>query len=175
MRCPLEFEAFLKIYAARTKSYISKFRRAFGLPLDFEQDLTQAAHIAIWKNLPYWREFEGNKSVFNWVCGPMRRAMEKTMRGYRGAKPCGKKPLLNLESEYIEGMHLGDCGLDIESTIDLKRILLADKKPQHVVRFIATALSPASGADIARANGISRQAVCMSVSRTRKRLRMAMG
>lgn len=171
----LEFESFLSLYASRIKSYVSRFRRAFRLPLDIEADLLQAAHIAIWKNLPYWREFEGNKSAFNWCAGPIRAAMEKTVRAHLGAKPCGKARIPIPTAEYIEGAHESDPGIAIEDYIDLKSVLTTDPKPQHVVRFIATALSPASGADIARSYGISRQAVCISVSKTRNRLRLAMG
>lgn len=171
----MDFNSFLEKYGSRINAYVSRFRKAWRLPTDFEDDLRQAAHIGAWGALPYWREGIGHKSAFNWCAGPMRRNMERALRSHHGYKPCGSEAIREVCSEYVEGEYQADMGLGAEETIDLKRILMADRKPAHVVRFIATALSPASGADIARASGISRQAVCISVRQTRKRLRMAMG
>lgn len=171
----MDFEGFIRLYGRRLESYVSKFRRAWKLPADYQDDLRQAAYLGALGALPYWKDIPGGKSAFNWCAGPMRSHMERALRSFHGLKPCGTGPINGFATEYIEGDYSADVGLGAEETIDLKRILLADRKPAHVVRFIATALSPASGADIARASGISRQAVCISVSQTKKRLRMAMG
>ncbi len=178
----MEFEAFLKLYDLRVKSYVSKFRKAWRLPHDLQQDLYQVSLLAVWKNLPYWKSelSEGREglSAFNWCAGPMRRAMEAAMKSHHGLKPFSGAIRDDSIPTFVEleNTHTTDNSMThLEDTIDLKRLLQADPKPSHVVRFIATALSPASGADIARAHGISRQAVCISVSKTRKRLRSAWG
>lgn len=171
----MDFEQFYSSHKKRLVSYVSRFRHAWRLPDDIQDDLMQSALLAVWQTIPSWRSYDGGMSAFNWCAGPMRQAMERSMRLYHGVKPRGKSPIPLAAVEYIEGSHANETGPSIEETIDLKRILTADKKPQHVVRLIAVALSPASGGDVARASGISRQAVFISNSQTKKRLRLALG
>jgi DNA-directed RNA polymerase specialized sigma24 family protein len=141
-------------------------------------DLEQAALIGALKALPYWRA-DGGKSVFNWCAGPMKREMMKVVRSHFGYRPCGSDEIRDVcdsfdDSEGVEEVP-GYLTLDLEERIDLKRILANDPKPQHVLRFIASTLSPSSGADLARGENISRQAICSSNRRTRQRLREAFG
>lgn len=171
----MTFDEFLALYSQRLNSYVFRYRKQFRLPIHLQEDLRQGAQIAVWRQIGSWRAYEGGRSPFNWVAPHIRRAMEEIMRRHYGLKIRSAQSLPLQSLEYDDSMVRDETYKAAEETLDLRRILTADKKPAHVVRFIATALSPASGADIARKYGISRQAVCMSVSQTRKRLRLAMG
>lgn len=170
----MSFEAFMVLYGARLDAYAKRYLTAFHLPGHLLEDLQQAARLAVWRSLPSWREYEGGKSAFNWCAMAMRRAMEETMRRHHGIKIRSAQAIPFETLELVDDMAVDRNYVAAAENMDLKRLLLADKKPAHIVRFIATALSPASGADIARSAGISRQAVCLSVAQTRKRLRSAM-
>lgn len=171
----MTFDEFYRIYAGRIDAYVKRYSRAVRAPDGLDDDLRQACYLAAFRVLPYWKDMKGGLSAFNWCAAPMKAAMEKTLRSSLGYKPSGKAPLKRITGEYIEGCHEANNGLSFEETYDLKRILSADKKPQHVLRFIALALSPRSGAELARDSGISRQAIFLANAKTRKRLRMAMG
>lgn len=171
----MTFDEFMSKYRQRLDSYVSRFCKAFRLPGDLRDDLYQAAQIGVLLQIPSWRDYIGGKSAFNWCATAIRREMEQTVRRHHGLKIRSMDPIPRDSLEFEETMAVDRGYCTIDETLDLKRALTADRKPAHIVRFIATALSPASGADIARFHGISRQAVCMSVSQTRKRLRLAMG
>lgn len=177
----MEFAEFLKTEGNRLEAYISRFARQFGLSDDSKGDLRQEAHLAAFRALQYWRPGNGadesfpRKSAFNWCAGPMRRAMETAIKREFGQLPYGREKICDKRAEFNEAHYSVRPAYTIEESIDLRRAIVNDRKPQQIVRLIMTALSPASGADIARDARISRQAISVSNRKAKARLRAALG
>jgi DNA-directed RNA polymerase specialized sigma24 family protein len=171
----MTFEEFVQSEGVRLESYVLRFGRRFSASASLLADMRQEAHLAAFRALPYWKPKSGNKSAFNWCAGPMRRAMEKALRRELGLRPCSTGPIRDMRREYDDARFLGPTLPDMESRLDLQRALVNDRKPAQIMRLIMTALSPMSGADLARDEGISRQAVNLSARRARSRLRLALG
>lgn len=189
----VNFEQFLAAEGRRLENYIQRFAWSFGLSGSILHDLRQEAHLAAFRALPYWRAAtsldpaiwadEGatqatdrdlRKSVFNWCAGPMRRAMERTVKREFGQRPYGKAAIRDFRRAFDDTRMAAPIGPPIEDAIDLRRALAADRKPKQLLRFVAAALSPMAGAELAKAEGISRQAVNLSARRAKARLRVAL-
>jgi len=170
---PTEFH---KTYSRRVRAYAATFCQKWGLPLHIADDLEQACWLGIIDALPYWKPSDGkraHKSAFNWCAPSMRWEMEKVVRTHHGMKPSSAGPIEALtDSEDFTAFK--GTSVDVESAIDLKRALENDPKPLHVARFVLTAINPNEQATVAVNNRVSRQAICMSVRRTRERLRLAL-
>lgn len=171
----MNFATFMAENGNRVEAYIFRFGRTFGVSDDSLHDLRQEAHLAAFRALFYWREGAGHKSAFNWCAGPMRRAMAKSIRREYGLRPCGSEPIRDRRDTFDDSRRYGERVPDLESTLDLRRILAQDPKPAQVMRLIMSALSPASPEKFASDVGISRQSIWASNTKTKARLRLAMG
>lgn len=171
---PTEFH---KTYHRRVRSYAHLMAKKWGLPAHIAQDLEQACWLGIIEALPYWKASDGtraHKSAFNWCAPVMCREMEKVIRTHHGMRPLSSGKIEALTDSEDFSTFQGRS-IDVESAIDLKQALQNDPKPIHVARFVLTAINPNEQAAVAVNNRVSRQAICMSVRRTRERLRLALG
>lgn len=169
----MDFSHFLAIHASRLESYIRRFARAFRISGESLADLRQEAHLAAFRALPYWRDISGGKSAFNWCAGPMRRAMEKSIRREYGMKPCSTDTIYDRRVPYDDsktGEKLGVATAGTDDILDLKAALASDHNPAQIRRLLMSAFSPASGGALARASGISRQSMWASNHRAKVRL-----
>jgi len=168
---------FHSTYNRRVRAYAFLMAKKWGLAAHMAEDLEQACWLGILEALPYWRPSDGtraHKSAFNWCAPVMCREMEKVIRTHHGMKPLSTGAIVNLtDSEDFASFE--GRSIDIETAIDLKQALQNDPKPVHVARFVLTAINPNEQATVALGQKISRQAICMSVRRTRERLRLALG
>lgn len=171
----MNFATFMAENGKRVESYVIRFGKAFGVNGDILHDLRQEAHLAAYRALFYWREGSGHKSAFNWCAGPMRRAMEKSLRREYGLRPCGTEPIENRRDAYDDTRRYDENPTDLASTLDLRRILAQDPKPAQIMRLIMSALSPASPETFAASAGVSRQSVWASNLKAKARIRRALG
>lgn len=184
----MKIEQFLAENRSRLTAYAATYCRRFRLPVDMEGDLFNAAVIGAMGALPYWKESLGadgakarsSKSVFNWCAGPMRREMERAMRSHLGYKPNSKGEIARVcdafHDDLGDGVQLSAMTVEAKmaDVCELRRLLRTTPRTPHLVRFLAVALSPAGGADLARAQGVSRQAICVSVKQARRDLKAAL-
>lgn len=165
----MKIEIFLQLYESRLDAYVSRFIRSYRLQNDMFADLRQTALLSALTSLSYWRANAG-RNAFNFCAPAMLKAMRRLVRSE--LRSIGKRVCLS-DAPVSRCKRSETCmGADI---LDLRRVLYSDPKPQQLVRFIATALSPASGGDLARADGLSRQAFYKRQKGSRERLLSSLG
>lgn len=177
MQKTMTVREFEDAFSSRVKAYAVLFARKWGLSRVLTDDLYQACWIGICESLPYWKASDGSKahkSAFNWCAGPMRKQMERVIRSHFGLKPVSKGIIKDLRAD-LDSTNEPASKPDLDSYIDLKNALENDPKPAHVARFVLTVVNPHERELVARSVRLTRQAVGMSVRKTRERLRLALG
>lgn len=170
----MSFEEFMRVFGNRLNSYARRYWKQLGAPRDFLEDLQQVAQLTAFRKLSDWQP-NGGRNPFNFVAPSVRAEMWYEWRKRQGYKPYAEGAMDSSFVPLAPDSAIDSSYANAEAICDMRREFSNHPRPSHLVRFIMAALSPASAAELGRAQGLTRQCVSSHVRGVRRELREALG